>query len=351
MPRIRFKSIKRESKFLNPLKGFQEDIHLIEHRQDPLTGTQSIIGKELEDKAKMFFGETDQSLIQKIAQESQANCFMCPNKVREVTPKYSQEIIPEGRIIVGEATLFPNLFPLSEYHAVCALTQAHYLKLSDFTPKILANGIQACLEFIKRVFSVKQSNSFMTINCNYLFPAGASAVHPHIQVLGGDTPYTFLTKILKGSHQYYKENHSNYWKDLIELEKNSDERYIGRTGDVEWITSFSPLGSNEVQGIVLTKNNFLQLSQADTLSLSEGISNVLSFYEENGCSTFNFTIFSGSLGKEAEWFWINVRIISRSNVYENYRTDDYFLQKLLGNEILIKSPEALARQLRAKFHK
>ncbi|MFX0121293.1 MAG: hypothetical protein ACFFCU_14335 [Promethearchaeota archaeon] len=351
MRKIHFNSIRRESKFLNPLKGFQEDIHHIEHRQDPLTGTQSIIGKELEDKAKMFFGETDQNLIKKIAQESQVNCFMCPNKVREVTPKYSPEVLSEGRITIGEATLFPNLFPLSEYHAVCALSQTHYLKLSDFTPKILTDGILACLEFIKRIFSIKHSITYMTINCNYLFPAGASAVHPHIQVLGGDVSYTFLNKMLQGSHQYYKENHSNYWKDLIELEKDSDERYIGRTGDVEWITSFSPLGSNEVQGIVLSKSNFLQLSQADILSLGEGISKVLSFYEENGCSTFNFTIFSDSLDKEAEWFWVNVRIISRSNVYNNYRADDYFLQKLLGNEILIKSPEALAKQLRAKFYK
>ncbi|MFX1284641.1 MAG: hypothetical protein ACFFB5_13355 [Promethearchaeota archaeon] len=349
MTKIHFKYIRKESKFLNPLKGFQEDIHLIEHRQDPLTGTLSIVGKVLEDKVKMFFGETDQSLIQEIAQESQANCFMCPQKVKKVTPKYSSELLPEGRISVGEATLFPNLFPLSEYHAVCALTHAHYLNLSDFTPKILVDGIQACVEFIRRVFSVKQSPSYMTINCNYLFPAGASAIHPHIQVLGGDVPYTFLNRMLKGSHQYYKKNHSNYWEDLIELEKTSAERYIGRTGDIEWITSFSPLGSNEVQGIVLGKNNFLQLSHMDTLSLGEGISNILSFYEENGCSTFNFTIFSGSLDKEEEWFWISVRIISRSNVYENYRTDDYFLQKLLGTEILVKSPEALATQLRVKF--
>ncbi len=349
MAKIHLERIIRKSKFFNPLKDFQEDIHIIEHRRDPLTGTMSILGRNLEDKVKILFGEPDQSLIQRVSQESQANCFMCPEKVVSFTPKYSTDILPEGRVAVGESTLFPNLFPLSEFHAVCALTHAHYLDLSDFTPKILADGIQACLEFTRHVFSAKKYVKFMTVNCNYLFPAGASVVHPHIQVLGGDVSYTFLNRILEGSRQYFNNNNSNYWKDLIVLEKSLAERYIGRTGDIEWISTFSPLGTNEVQGIVLSKSNFLQLSRADTISLGEGLSKILSFYEEDGFSTFNFAIYSGPLDEEAEWFWINVRIISRSNVYENYRTDDYFLQKLLGNEILVKSPEVLAKQLQVKF--
>jgi hypothetical protein len=44
-----------------------------------------------------------------------------------------------------------------------------------------------------------------------------------------------------------------------------------------------------------------------------------------------------------------MRIISRQNVYENYRTDDYFLQKLLRNELILTTPEALAKNLRQVF--
>ncbi|MFQ6124667.1 MAG: hypothetical protein ACE5R6_08700 [Candidatus Heimdallarchaeota archaeon] len=348
MPQIRFESYRKESRFISPLKDYQEDVHLIEYRRDPLTGTMSIVGHNLEDKKKMFFGATDQELIQKVTQESQASCFMCPDKVTTITPKYPKEFLPQERITTGEATLFPNLFPLSEFHAVCALSHAHYLNLRDFTPELLSDGIQSCLEFIRYIFSMKKVK-YITINSNYLFPAGASVIHPHLQVVGGDSPYTFLTQIFDGSQRYFKKTHSNYWEDLITTEKATRERYIGRTGSIEWLASFSPIGANEVQGIVKKKSNFLELTSAETQSLGVGLSKILTFYETEGYSTFNFTIYSGPLGKAVEWFWCNVRIISRPNIYKNYRADDYFFQKLLGTEIVIIRPETIAEKLKTIF--
>jgi len=349
MPTIQFTRFEREARFLSPLLEFSEDVHLIEHRQDPLTGTMCLIGHNLTDKATMFFGATDKELIHKVAQKSQATCFMCPERVGSMTPMYSPDLLPEGRIKIGEATLFPNLFPLSEYHAVCALTHTHYLNLTDFSPKILADGIQACLEFIRSVNSLKKSFKYVTINCNYLFPAGASAVHPHMQVVGGDVPYTFLAQMYDGSQRYFEQFHSSYWNDLITTEKELGERYIGHTGDVEWISSFAPLGVNEIQGILCKKHNFLDLSQSDVFALGEGLSKILAFYAKNGYSTFNLAAYSGPLDAPSEWFWSSVRIISRVNVYENYRASEYFLQKLLGDEVLITSPETLALQLKRKF--
>jgi len=347
---IQFQSDKFQSKFLSPLKEFQEDIHEIEHRLDPLTNTRSIIGSSMRDKAQMIHGTTDYERINKIAQESKVNCFMCPEKVLSMTPKYTPDLLPHGRISKGEATLFPNLFPLSEFHAVCAFTHAHYLNLSDFTPELLANGIQICLEFIIQVAKTQESAKYMTINSNYLFPAGASVIHPHIQVMGGEIPYTFQSLLLTQSQRYFEENNSIYWHDLVTTEKELGARYIGRTGNIEWITSFSPMGSNEVQGILLNKHNFLELTQEDVKALGEGLSKILSFYGEQKYSTFNFSIYSGPLDDSAESFWCSIRIITRANVYENYRTDDYFLQKLLGTEILITPPEELAGQIQRKFN-
>jgi len=40
------------------------------------------------------------------------------------------------------------------------------------------------------------------------------------------------------------------------------------------------------------------------------------------------------------------KIISRQNLYPNYRTDDYFLQKMLQSELIFNLPEDLAEQLR-----
>ena len=41
-----------------------------------------------------------------------------------------------------------------------------------------------------------------------------------------------------------------------------------------------------------------------------------------------------------------LRIVCRQNVQPNYRTDDYFIQKLLGEEIMLTPPEQLAAELR-----
>ncbi len=346
---IQYESFTRDTKFYNPLKDFDEDTHTIEFRRDPLLGIISIINRNLAGRAQILFGETDHDLIEHVAEESRADCFMCPEKVTQYTPKYTTDIIPSGRITKGDATLFPNLFPLSEFHAVCSLTKEHYLRLENFSQDFLINGFQACLEFIRQATSKADSAmNYATINCNYLFPAGASVVHPHIQVLGGDIPYTYLDRVLEESHIYFQKYNSNYWKDLVIKERGINERYIGRTGTVEWITSFSPIGTNEIQGIIQNKSNFLELTDNDIISLGKGLSKIIQYYGEEGWSTFNFTLYSGPL-TEVEWFSCNLRIVSRPNVYKNYRADDYFLQKLLGTEILVTSPELLAKELSNKF--
>ncbi|MBF0506921.1 MAG: hypothetical protein HQL09_08795 [Nitrospirae bacterium] len=43
------------------------------------------------------------------------------------------------------------------------------------------------------------------------------------------------------------------------------------------------------------------------------------------------------------------KIISRQNLYPDYRNDDYFLQKLLHSELIINLPEELAFKLRGYF--
>jgi hypothetical protein len=44
-----------------------------------------------------------------------------------------------------------------------------------------------------------------------------------------------------------------------------------------------------------------------------------------------------------------LKIITRQNLYANYRNDDYFLQKLLQSELIITPPEELAQGLQKNF--
>ncbi len=343
--KIRFEKHIQRSIFNNPIVNNKPDTQEVEIRRDPLTGFQSVFNPRLKDKVKVIFGPTDIALIDRLARESEPKCFLCGDKWKETTPTYVEGLIPEGRIKMGEAVLFPNLFPVAQVHAVIRVGSEHYLPLNNFKASCILEAFQASLEFTRALARVGAGAHFLTINGNYLGPAGASIAHPHFQILGGDLPFTYLEQLLELSRRYSLENKSCYWVDLIEKEKEIGARYIGEKGPVSWITSFSPQGTNEVLGILTGKRNFLEMEEEDLKGLADGLSRVLKGYDTMGHSTFNFTIYSGPLNMEEDAFRCFIRIISRQNVYENYRTDDYYLQKLLRNEVIITPPEELASMI------
>ncbi len=263
-----------------------------------------------------------------------------------MTPTYPEDLVPGGRIVKGEAVLFPNLFPVSQVHAVIRVGKKHYLPLKDFDPVRVQEALRTAMELVGALSRARVGADFLAVCGNYLGPAGASIAHPHFQVVGSDQPFTFQELLLRRSRQYYREQGSCYWLDLLDKEKELDERYAGDTGPVSWVTSFSPQGTNEVLGILPGRRNFLEIDEHDLEGLVNGFSRVLKAYDSMGISTFNFTIYSGPLGAEQDDFCCLLRIISRQNVYENYRTDDYFLQKQLCNELILTTPELLALTLK-----
>lgn len=346
--KIKFVKHIQKSTFHNPLKNNELDTQELEIRRDPLTGVQSIFNPGLEDKVAMFFGGSDMVLIEKMAKESESRCFLCGDRWRAMTPTYPADLVPTGRIQVGQAVLFPNIFPTGQVHAVIRVGEKHYVPLAEFDPAPVAEAFQACFK-LAEYLSKDKSVKYLTINGNYLGPGGASIAHPHFQVVGGDLPFTYLESIFDRGNQYFKTNKSCYWSDLVEIEKKTGDRYIGASGPVEWIAAFSPQGTNEIIGMLPEKTHFLEMDEEDIRGLAVGLVNVLHGYAGMGISTFNFSVYSGLLGQRDESFRCFIRVISRQNVYENYRTDDYFMQKLLRNELILTPPEVLAKNLRQHF--
>jgi UDPglucose--hexose-1-phosphate uridylyltransferase len=346
---IRFEKHIQKSSFHNPMMNNQIDTQALEIRKDPLTGAQSVFNPRLEDKVAMFYGKSDTALIQKMAEEGRSHCFLCEDRWKQATPTYPAELVAEGRIRVGQAVLFPNIFPAAQVHAVIRVGEKHYVPLSEFDARDVADGFSACLELAKRLAAAHAGADHLTINGNYLQPAGASIAHPHFQMVGGDLPFSYLEKITDLSRSYFKANQTCYFNDLLDTEKTAGERYIGATGPVAWITAFSPSGTNEVMGILPQKSHFLEMDAEDVTGLAQGFAAVMRGYADLDISTFNFAVYSAALGKPEKAFRCFIRIISRQNVYENYRTDDYFLQKLLDNELILTPPEALAKTMRQAF--
>jgi UDPglucose--hexose-1-phosphate uridylyltransferase len=349
MSKIRFEISGTNLTLLNPFRDFSEEVHTVEVRRDPLLGDISVYNPYLKDKVKFFFGDCDSGLVEKLIEDSAKNCIFCGDMVEKSTPRYPSKLVPEGRIRIGEALLFPNLFPIGKYHSVIRLSNAHFLKLSEFRPAIIENGLKAAQTFINLVYAHDPSASFVAVNANYLFPAGATLVHPHLQMLITPCAYSYHERLIRASHSYYQEHGSKFYMDLIEEEKRLGDRYVAQRGAWHWLAAFSPMGNNEVMAIHESENDFGVLSERDLATLAEGISRVLSCYESYGHLSFNYSIFAGRDASSQNGFPCLLKIISRQNLYPNYRNDDYFLQKLLHSELIIKPPEDLALELRGFF--
>ena len=333
----------------NPLKGGQLDRQEIEIRLDPLTGHQSILSGALKGKTSILFPETDYSYVQQRIEDTKDQCFMCNGKWRKTTPRYPEHLIPGGRITRGETALFPNLYALAPYHAVVMIGEKHGRALDDFSTSLLYDAFSISMEFIRSCFKVDPEACYFTINANFMFPAGGSAVHPHLQIVGSSFPTTHHRLLLEKSLAYYSANGSCYWLDLIETERQTGQRWLGEIGESRWLTAFSPMGVNEVNAVWPKASNFLEWDDNDIQALAEGIRRALLTYHDLKFSTFNYSCFSGHLGQPDPAFRCFLRLVNRQNINLHYRTDDYFLQKLLENEIIIYRPEHLASLIKERF--
>ena len=342
---IEFQRAFEECTILSPTG--EPDTHRIEVRRDPLTGARSLYGPRLSGKA--VIGATDTALLESHATETAARCFLCGDRWRQTTPTFPEALVSGGRIEVGEAVLFPNLFPIDAVHAVIRMCARHDVRLHELAPGLILDSLRAAARFVQCV-GANQPARHLTINCNFLFPAGASIAHPHLQMLGGSTPCSWLERVLFAAGAWRAEHGGTcYFDELVEEERRLGERYIGETGPAVWLTAFSPQGTNEVVGLLPARLSFRELDDDDLAGLAEGLSRVLATYGEMGLSTFNFALFSGPLPDGDPAFRCQLRVISRQTVHRNYRTDDYFLQRLLGDELILVTPEDLAARLRGRF--
>ena len=346
---IHFERWRQVARFHNPLKGGEFDEQDIEVRLDPLLGHQSVFPSMLRGKASALFPPTDREYLEERAEKSKAQCFLCEGKWRQRAPRYAKEILPQGYLVKNDVAIFPNLFPLAAYHAVVMVGEKHLRHLDDFPPGTIKDSFSVTLEFMRRCYQSDPSAKYFTINANYLFPAGASVMHPHLQILGSPFPGTHEREMLKKSRDYYEQNGTSYWMDLVAEEKRLQERWIGEIGGSRWFTAYSPLGPNEINAVMPGAHHFLEWTDAELDGVAEGLARALKAYSGLNLSTFNFSCFSAPLGSDSKEFCCFLRLINRQNVIPHYRTDDYYFQKLLRGELIVSPPEELATFIRQYF--
>lgn len=343
---IRFKKFQETAILHNPLKGFELEAQPIEYRVDPITGLASTFHNRQSSSSVIF--KTDESVAERLAKDTQQNCLFCPDRVGTATPKFPYDLIPEGRLTRGEATMFPNLFAQKGHSAVVALSRKHFLKLNEFRTDILYDALKLADYYLRRAHEVEKIR-YAEIGQNYLYPSGSSVPHPHIQALASYWPYYLIKLYLEKAKMHYQRYSGNYWEELIRKEKRLKERYLGRLGSTEWFTPFAPSRHDEVNFVVRGKSNFLEFDDSDWKNLADGISRVLKSYHDAGLSCFNFAIYSGPLGQKLRYLWAGGKIVSRSSVQIYPTSDVWYGPNILLYGFITMPPEQVAKIIRPYF--
>lgn len=335
----------KHAKILSPLKNFAETIIEFEYRQDPLTGRNTTVIKGMLEYIKKFL-KTDESILNSLVESTRTNCPFCPENVRSKTPMFTPDIVPEGRIEYGDIVVMPNLVGHAERSILAVLSKEHYLKLDEITPKILVEAFTAGLIYLRKLFELEPNERFPVFVINYLPPAGSSIVHPHMQILVRESPFFLVKLMLEKSEEYYSKVGSCYWSDLLDVEKKS-ERYLFSEDGVEWLVPFAPLrGIAEVQAIVPSRSNLLELTQEEIRGIASGVSKILKFYHNESLHCFNVVLMSGPLDRHLEYFSVNLRIMARPGLQGIGFTDAWALPYFLWDGEAVEEPEMLADRIK-----
>lgn len=189
---------------------------------------------------------------------------------------------------------------------------------------------------------------YWILSWNHLPPAGASILHPHLQLVAAREPTRLLQEELQKSRSYYGRTGKIYWQELIRAEKDLGERYIGATGEFHWIASFAPIGNKEVMGLAEHASSLAEAEHA-VKDLCQGLHKILRGFSRAGVESFNMSSYSGPLHKKANYFRLHFRIIARPPVAEVYTNDRGFMEVMHGEAVIDTLPEIWAAELRKFF--
>jgi galactose-1-phosphate uridylyltransferase len=339
---IKFRKIQTTSKFLDSRKDYEEKASSLEYRIDPLTKDMGLV-RDLRFKNPL---KTDLSPL--IAKSLERGCPFCKGKINTVTPKFVPDLCPDGRITVGEATVFPNAAPYMQYSAVTVICSSHFCGLSEFSPPILSDALRACQDYLRMVHEYDPRARYCGIMWNYLPPANSSQVHPHLQVFAGRFPMVYHKKLLDASKRYRRGNGTIFWSELIEEEKRLQERFIGAIGSTVWLASFVPRSFQlDVRAIFQNNESILSLSPQDFQDLARGLVNVFKYMDDQNHYSFNMFIYSGITGEKS--FWTQARVIQRGPLPPMDISDAGNATLLGDTRMSIRSPEFICEELRPFF--
>ena len=333
-----------ESELRDPTDNFRLEKQKIEGRKEFLTSRACRINVKRSERKKQAQTGTGYS---ELIELSAKNCYFCPSNIKTATPMFPSNLVPDGRIKLGETTVFPNLFSFAKYHAVATVSKQHFLGIDEFTLKQIQDTMKASLNYFRIVRATDQKAAYPIFSWNFLPPAGASVIHPHVQLTVDEQPTNLAWLYLTACRRYFKKYKENYWLSLLETEEQEGTRFLGKIGDVSWITSYVPLGNDEICGVFHNVSSLYELDDHAIVDLSKGLKRVFTAYALYGVHSFNLSTLSASGVDES--FRLVVRIIARPYPQSYYNNDSGFMERLHEEVIVESLPEKVASDLKEYF--
>jgi UDPglucose--hexose-1-phosphate uridylyltransferase len=340
---ILFRIMQSTSSFLDPRKEFELTTQPFQVRLDPLTGRSGHFSHFGAIKPQpLDMGSYERP-------EVKGFCPFCPDKRARYTPRFTQEIVPEGQMARGEALLVPNLYPYDVYSAVVIMTEGHVVPLDRFTESNLSDALALGVHFLKAVRAAQPALPFHIMTWNYMPPSGGGLVHPHQQYFATPQPGNQYLNELGASEDFFKGHGVSFWSELIAEEQGRDERYIGKVGTSHWLSSFVSLGVlGDVVAILPERFCIDDITDADIADVTSGLLKLFRYFHESGIHSFNAAWFVGPGSQTC--FPIHLRIIPRTFLnMRDYAPDVNFFQALLVEPVSVVLPEDLCAQIKPFF--
>jgi galactose-1-phosphate uridylyltransferase len=338
---IKFEKREERAELLDQREGYARKGISFETRIDPLTGHVSRI---LPFRRRL----TEAVISQEVLEASKKGCPFCPDQVDSMTPKFIPEIAPEGRLRKGRAVSFPNSFPYARYNWVVVLSDDHFYHLDQFSTEILKDGFLVAQEGIKRIGKGEPAFTYSSINWNYLPQSGGGLYHPHFQVVVDQNPTVSQRGVLEGLKNYQRQKGSLFWHDLLSEEMKSGKRYLGRHGDVHFLSAFSPRGIlGEILMLFADRSTIDEITEEDWIGFSEGLVRVFHYLKERQTFSFNLALFSGTISEVHSWVY--AKLCPRILIPPWNTSDINYFEKLHDEVICVISPEDMAEGLRPFF--
>ncbi len=286
--------------FYDPFSDFSKKEIKLEVRKDPITGDSSRI---LDVKFKPPELDVDEWV-----KGTEKNCPFCLKNVEKMTSKFTEDLIPEGRLRLGDLLCFPNVVSYSKYSSVVVATPYHFKKAHEIEEDILKDAFSLALMYLKRVEKQDKNVRFSSINWNFLYPAGASIVHPHLQTMADTYPSSKMEKILKNAFDSFLSG-SHLFGDYIDYELKRDERFLVERDGVFSFISFSPIGAVPDFTFIFKEIGDIDGFQNKLEAFVSILKGIFSYMHSENLLSFNLAVYLSH--ESLPFYWIYARLTPR----------------------------------------